>query len=125
MSKNPGVYFEIPVTDMQRAQAFYAAVFGYDFVLERIHGNDMAFLPFAPAAKGITGALAKGEIYKPSHHGTLIYLRVADINATINLAMKHGGKELFPRTAANEYGFVAEIEDSEGNRIGLSEEKKG
>ncbi len=120
-NKNPGIYFEIAVTDMQRAKAFYEAVFGYDFVSENIHGNEMAFLPFEQNAKGITGALAKGETYKPSHDGSLIYLRVDDINRVIALAIKHGGKELFPRTKANEYGFVAEIEDSEGNRIGLSE----
>ncbi|MCE2993683.1 MAG: VOC family protein [Alphaproteobacteria bacterium] len=122
--KNPGIYFEIPVTDMQRAKAFYEAVFEYDFVLENIHGNEMAFLPFKEEATGITGALTKGETYKPSHDGSLIYLSVDDINKIISLTIKHGGKKLFPRTQANEYGFVAEIEDSEGNRIGLSESRK-
>jgi predicted enzyme related to lactoylglutathione lyase len=39
-------------------------------------------------------------------------------------ALAHGGKELFPRTQANEYGFVAEIKDSEGNRIDLSQSEK-
>ncbi len=120
-NKNPAIYFEIPVTDMPRAKAFYEAVFGYDFVSENIHKNEMAFLPFNEDAKGITGALAKGDTYKPSKNGSLIYLSVDDIDKIIALAMKHGGKELFPRTQANEYGFVAEIEDSEGNRIGLSE----
>ena len=43
------------------------------------------------------------------------------IEETINRAIKNGGKELFPHTKASEYGYVAEIEDSEGNRIGLSE----
>jgi uncharacterized protein len=119
--KNPGIYFEIPVTNMQRAKMFYAAVFGYDFVSENIHGNEMVFLPFEKDATGITGALAKGESYKPSKNGSLIYLHVDDIRNTIALALAQGGKELFPRTQASEYGFVAEIEDLEGNRIGLSE----
>ena len=118
------MYFEIPVTDMQRAMAFYEAVFGYDFVLENIHGNEIAFLPFEKKEKGITGALAKGKTYKPSHDGSLIYLHVDNINKIIAFAIKHGGRNLFPRTQASEYGFVAEIEDSEGNRIGLSELKK-
>jgi predicted enzyme related to lactoylglutathione lyase len=120
-NKNPAVYFEIPVNDMPRAKVFYEAVFGYDFVSENIHGNEMAFLPFHEEAKGIAGALAKGETYKPSKNGSLIYLQVKDIHKTLALAKAHGGKELFPRTQASEYGFVAEIEDSEGNRIGLSE----
>jgi predicted enzyme related to lactoylglutathione lyase len=121
INKNPGIYFEIPVTNMPRAQAFYEAVFGYDFVSGNIHGNEMAFLPFEAGETGITGALAKGKTYKPSHDGSLIYLHVDDINKTIALTVNHGGKILFPRSQANEYGFVAEIEDSEGNRIGLSE----
>ena len=116
-NKNPAIYFEIPVKDMQRAKAFYEAVFAYDFVSDNIHGNEMAFLPFEEAAKGISGALAKGKSYKPSHDGSLIYLNVDDISKVIALAIKHGGKKLFPLKQANEYGFVAEIEDSEGNRI--------
>lgn len=118
---NPGVYFEIPVTDMKRATAFYTAVFGYDFTFETIHGNDMAFLPFHAKQQGVSGALAKGNVYKPTRDGVFIYLHTPDIHQTIKRAVAQGGKELFPRTAAGEYGFVAEIEDSEGNRIGLSE----
>jgi predicted enzyme related to lactoylglutathione lyase len=118
---NPALYFEIPVNDMQRATSFYKAVFGFDFVYENIHDNEMAMLPFHQDALGITGALAKGSVYQPSKSGVIIYLASNDINATIDRALKHGGKQLFPRTQANEYGFVGEIEDSEGNRIGLSE----
>ncbi len=118
---NPAVYFEIPVQDMQRATAFYAAVFGFDFVYEVIHDNEMAMLPFYKDSSGITGALAKGEIYRPSKSGVVIYLASTDIQATIDSAIAHGGKILFPRTKAGLDIFVAEIEDSEGNRIGLSE----
>ena len=77
--------------------------------------------PFNQESSGITGALAKGETYNPSKNGVLIYLATENIEETINRAIKNGGKELFPRTKASEYGYVAEIEDSEGNRIGLSE----
>jgi predicted enzyme related to lactoylglutathione lyase len=33
-----------------------------------------------------------------------------------------GGRILYPKTHAGEAGFIAEIEDSEGNRMGLSAE---
>lgn len=118
---NPAVYFEIPVHDIKRATKFYESVFGFDFVYENIHGNEMALLPFNQTSTGITGALAKGDIYVPSKSGVLIYLAVADIGRTIDRAVTNGGKVLLPRTQANDYGFVAEIEDSEGNRVGLSE----
>jgi predicted enzyme related to lactoylglutathione lyase len=106
---------------MQRAATFYAAVFGFDFTYESIHGNELAFLPYNPEQPGISGALAKGEIYKPSLAGVLIYLHTPSIEATLKHALAHGGKQLFARTAAGDYGFVGEIEDSEGNRIGLFE----
>ncbi|XVJ71462.1 MAG: VOC family protein [Rhizobacter sp.] len=118
---NPALYFEIPVTDMTRAIAFYEKVFGFDFQLEEIHGNQMAQMPFDLDGSGISGALAKGEIYKPSLHGTLIYLRSENIDETLGRAQLAGAKVLFPKTKAGEYSYVAEIEDSEGNRIGLME----
>jgi predicted enzyme related to lactoylglutathione lyase len=121
LKRNPAVYFEIPVADMIRATKFYSEVFGFDFVYENIHQNEIAFLPFDHNISGISGALAKGEIYKPTRNGVVIYFATYDIQKTIDKAARNGGKELFPRTKANDYGYVAEIEDSEGNRIGLSE----
>jgi predicted enzyme related to lactoylglutathione lyase len=118
---NPASYFEIPVTDMKRAIVFYEKVFGFDFELGEMHDNQMALMPFALDASGISGALAKGQIYKPSHHGTLIYLRTENMDKTLDRAQLAGAKVLFPKTKAGEYSLVAEIEDSEGNRIGLME----
>lgn len=62
---NPVVYFEIPVTDMGRAIKFYKAVFHFDFDKKNIDNNEMALFPFVDENSGISGALAKGEIYKP------------------------------------------------------------
>lgn len=117
---NPAIYFEIPVTDLARAKQFYAAVFGYDFTEGEIHGNRMAFFPLEEGRRGITGALAQGEIYRPTTQGVLIYLGVADLAATLERAEQAGAKVLFPATDSG-YGLVAEIQDSEGNRIGLSQ----
>jgi uncharacterized protein len=122
--KNPAVYFEIPVTDMQRAKQFYTSVFGFDFTEEIIDANQMALFPFAENATGITGALAKGEIYKPSKTGTLIYFYTADIESTLKAAVKSGGKILYPKTSNGDYGYVAEFEDTEGNRIALNQRNR-
>jgi len=118
-SFNPGVYFEIPITDMERAVQFYTSVFGFEFERETIHDNEMALFPLDENAPGISGALAKGEIYKPTKEGTLIYLKSKDIDKTLDQAIHNGGAVLFPKTSNGEWGFVAELEDSEGNRIGL------
>lgn len=118
---NPVVYFEIPVSDMNRAINFYSSVFGFDFTKDNIHGNEMAFFPLNPSLQGITGGLAKGEIYKPTKEGVLIYFFTQDIDQTLAKVLELGGSVLFPKTRAGEYGFVAEFQDSEGNRIGLSQ----
>ena len=119
--KNIGSYFEIPVANLERAMNFYSSVFECEFSREDIHGNEMALFPFNGKNSGITGALAKGNTYKPSIEGTLIYLSTDSIEKVLKKVALHGGEVLFPRTAAGEYGFVAEFKDLEGNRIALFE----
>ena len=121
--QNIGSYFEIPVTNLDRAIKFYSTVFGCDFSKEEIHGNQMALFPFNGKNSGITGALAKGEIYKPSTSGTLIYFSTNDIETTLEKVKSHGGEILFPKASAGKYGYVAEFKDIEGNRVALFENK--
>jgi uncharacterized protein len=117
--QNIGTYFEIPVDDLDRAMKFYSWVFECDFVKDNIHGNEMAFFPFNDKGQGITGALAKGEIYKPSISGTLIYLSTRDLEKTIRKVTEVGGDILFPKSEVSGYGWVAEFKDCEGNRVAL------
>ena len=119
MSMNPVVYFEIPVMDMERAIAFYSAVFDFTFEKNIIDHNEMAFFPFEDGARGITGALAKGEIYVPTMQGVLVYFGTDDIDAILQKAVEAGGEILYPKTSNGELGQVAEFKDSEGNRIAL------
>lgn len=116
---NPVIYFEIPVTDMERAIGFYKAVFGYDFIRDNIDHYEMALFPFHDQESGISGALAKGDIYRPTKEGAVIYFRTEDIDRTLESAVANGGQVLYPKTSNGELGFVAEFEDSEGNRIAL------
>lgn len=122
--KNPEVYFEIPVTNMQRAIQFYTAVFNFSFEKQVIDNYEMALFPFHDKSSGITGALAKGEVYKPTIIGVIIYFSTTNIDATLNLATANGGKILYPKTSNGDFGFVAEFEDSEGNRIALHQTLK-
>lgn len=117
-SFNPVVYFEIPVTDIDRAIKFYKSVFQFDFQKEVIDHNEMALFPFTDGQTGISGALAKGEIYKPTKNGVIIYFKTLNIDNTLKLATENGGQILYPKTD-NGLGFVAEFEDTEGNRIAL------
>jgi predicted enzyme related to lactoylglutathione lyase len=83
----------------------------------------MALFPFANENTGISGALAKGEIYKPTKDGVVIYFKTENIDVTLKLATSNGGQILYPKTD-NGIGLVAEFEDTEGNRIALYQSKE-
>jgi predicted enzyme related to lactoylglutathione lyase len=117
---NPVVHFEIPVTDIDRAVRFYEAVFETHLTRQDVDGYTMAFFPRADGKPGASGALAKGDVYVPSKSGAILYFDVPQIDPVLTRAQTAGGKVLYPKKDIGEAGFVAEIEDSEGNRIALS-----
>jgi uncharacterized protein len=119
---NPVVYFEIPVINMDRAVAFYAAVFALTFApTARIDGNDMTRFPFYDQAAGIGGALVCGDSYQPSSTaaGILVYFNTNDMDETLRRVLEQGGTIFYPKTSIGEHGWVAEFIDCEGNRLGL------
>lgn len=117
---NPVFHFEIPVTDMDRAMGFYEAVFGFELRRQEIDGYEMAFMPRADGAPGASGALAKGDVYVPSKTGPIIYFEVPDIDPVLERAVSKGATVLYPKKHIGDAGYVAEFQDSEGNRIALS-----
>jgi predicted enzyme related to lactoylglutathione lyase len=116
MATNIGAYFEIPVIDLDRAINFYQSLLGIELERGSIHGYEMAFFPFEKNGAGISGALCKGDVYKPSIDGSFIYLFTSDIDGVLSKAVELGSEILFEKTDAGNC-FVAEIKDSEGNRI--------
>jgi predicted enzyme related to lactoylglutathione lyase len=53
----------------------------------------------------------------------LIYFKTENIDETLKLATANSGQILYPKTD-NGIGYVAEFEDSEGNRIALFQSKE-
>ncbi|HFK5560489.1 VOC family protein [Elizabethkingia anophelis] len=124
MSKtNPVIYFEIPVNDLQRAVKFYSAIFNFIFEKEIMDGYEMAFFPFEETKSGVTGALVKGDVYKPTKNGVILYFKTDSIENILKKVLEYGGSILYPKTLNEKFGFaVAEFEDSEGNRIALHQD---
>jgi predicted enzyme related to lactoylglutathione lyase len=119
MKTNPVNWFEIPVTDMDRAKKFYEAVF--DAKLSPvIKGSTKMFeFPTAIDHYGAAGMLVEYEHHKPCMDGVLIYFHVADIDETLHKVNANSGKTLQPKTAIGAFGCVAHFQDCEGNRLAL------
>jgi predicted enzyme related to lactoylglutathione lyase len=89
-----------------------------------VDGYRMAFFESSDESFGASGALVVGDVYVPSHQGCFLYFGVERIDETVARALEHGGSVLYPKKSNGELGYVAEIQDSEGNRIALHEDKK-
>ena len=124
MNSNFVVHFEIPVTNMNRAVDFYTKVFNTTLTLEEIDGYHMALFPRSGDLFGASGALVVGDVYHPSIEGCFIYFAVESIDEIFARALSEGKSVLYPKTSLEEHGYVGEIQDSEGNRIGLREPAK-
>lgn len=114
-------WFEIPVSDMQRAVTFYEHVFECRLhLMELGNGLTMATFPFIADQRG--GALCfHPDYYFPGDRGPLIYLdanpRITDVVSRVEAA---GGKVHVPvRKISDQHGSMAVFIDPEGNRIAL------
>lgn len=119
MNSNFVVHFEIPVLDLDRAMDFYSRVFETTLSREEIDGYQMAMFPVEDDGFGASGALVKGDVYIPSIEGCFLYFGVTNIDETIERAIASGGSVMYPKKSNGELGWVAEIGDTEGNRIAL------
>jgi len=110
-------WFEIPVSDINRAARFYSTILAADMAVEEVMGKRRAFLPFKD---GVGGSLTQGEGYVPSRDGALLYLNGGDdLDVVLRRVETAGGRVIKQKIAIGEYGFVALFCDTEGNRVGL------
>lgn len=116
-------WFEIPVTDIERAVAFYSTVLDVEIPIMDMEAQMGSMLGAFPDKGGVGGMLVQNSQhgYTPSQTGTLVYLALGDVDLNIALDKVEGagGKVLMPKMAMGEYGFSAWIEDTEENKVGL------
>lgn len=123
MQQNAIGWFDIFVSDMERAEAFYRAVLQRE--LETISDpTDTSVIMKAfvteMANYGAGGALVKREGATPSPGGTLVYFGVEDCAIEEARVEAAGGKVVNPKMSIGKYGFVSLCRDTEGNLFGLS-----
>lgn len=107
-------HVRIAVRDLRRAAAFYRALFGWAIV-----GEGPGELRFR-APGGMRGAFwADGE---PSTAGPELYVRVEGLDAAVKRAVALGGARLARPGPGPAGGRMAQVLDTEGNRVCLWEE---
>lgn len=115
-------WFEIPVSDMPRAQAFYEAVLQTTLHRENFGGPNMDMVVFKEDGVRAKGALMAGN---PSvmvgAPGTLVYLHAGvSLDATLRRVVAAGGQVAMAKVALPDgVGFMAHMLDVDGNRVGL------
>ncbi len=119
-------WFELYCSDLSRAQAFYEGVFQKK--LEKLPTDgippegpsiEMLAFPMQEGMQGAPGALCKMEGVEPGVGGTLVYFSCVDCAEEQGRVEASGGHVLKPKFPIGHYGFIAIVQDSEGNCIGL------
>jgi len=108
---NSITYIQLPADEVERAAAFYAAVFGWT-----IRRND-EHVSFEDAGGHVSGAWEPGR--EPSRTpGILPYVYVDDVDTAVASILAHGGDIV--RQPHAEGGLrVATFRDPEGNVLGI------
>lgn len=115
--KNPIGWFEITVTDFDKAKNFYTELFGWEFRLSQ--GSKSLYWNIFTGDK-IGGGLLKKS--KPEHNGQsiMIYVEVDDIDSVLNKAVTLGGSIEKPKSLISETaGYFGLLQDLDKNIIGL------
>ncbi|MEM0947601.1 MAG: VOC family protein [Pseudomonadota bacterium] len=111
------VWTEIPVTDMERAVAFYDAVFGWQMKIDETGPNPMA--TFANSTAGVGGHLYPGV--PASAAGPTVHIAVPDrLEAAMDRCRNSGGI-LHGSIIPIPFGRFVYATDPDGNSIGLFE----
>jgi predicted enzyme related to lactoylglutathione lyase len=118
------VWFELPVTDLPRAVSFYEAIFSTQLKTDaRFPG--LAIFP-RPVDDAVTGALIEitagsNLTGKASTDGAIVYLNCdGQLDMVLKRAQSLGGKVLEEvAQLPGSMGFIAQIRDLDGNRVGL------
>lgn len=116
-------WFEIPTSDIERSQKFYETIFDISMITMDNPQIKMRIFPVDDMIKSTSGAIVYNEeFYKPSlQDGCLIYLNAnPDVQQVLDRVESAGGKIMMGKTQiSEEFGFMAIIFDTEGNRVGL------
>ncbi len=113
-------WFEIPVSDFERAKKFYSAIYNYEMPIMEMGNVTMGSFPYNEAT-GVGGAICYGEGYEPSGKGAKVYLNGGkDLAEVLQRVEGAGGQVIMGKTKiSDEIGYFAIFSDTEGNQLSL------
>lgn len=127
IAKNPVVWFEIYVNDLERAKKFYEHVLSISLIelpMPEDGNGSMQMLAFLMEGEvvGASGALVKMEGYAAGGNSTIVYFGSDDCSLEEHKIQNTGGKVFQSKQSIGEYGFMVLATDTEGNMFGLHSE---
>lgn len=110
---NPMVHFDLMVNDLEKAKAFYSAVFEWTIDEATMPGYPMIDTGSEPGG----GMMARPEQVPACALNT--YFGVDDIEATLARAIAAGASVIAPKTPLPGIGYWAMFLDPDGIPVGL------
>ncbi len=110
-------FFEVVSSDAPRAQRFYGELFGWSVTPDPELGG-YALVDTGAGQDGVPGGI--GPSQTSGDTGVKIYVRVPDLQASLDRAAELGGTPLLPPTdLPGGFGRIAVLADPDGNPVGL------
>ena len=123
MKHNAIGWFDIYVSDMDRATNFYQEVFKQTLEVMQDPTDSKVQMKSFPTDMGVYGAggaLVQSEGSQPGVGGTTVYFGVTDCAVEELRVVAAGGQVIRPKMSIGEFGWIALCMDTEGNMFGLS-----
>ncbi len=111
-------WFEIPVSDFDRAKAFYEQIFAIEMEINDLGELKMGVFPH----QTVGGAICyHPQFYHPGQQGPLLYLDANPDLAIVEARIETAGGQVVisKRQISPEHGFMCVFMDTEGNRLAL------
>ncbi|NEN24961.1 VOC family protein [Cryomorpha ignava] len=123
-AKNPIVWFEIYVDNMNRAQKFYETVFDVklsELPMPDTLDSDMKMMAFPSDmdGPGASGVLVKMAGFESGKNSVLVYFHSEDCSIEEKRIEKAGGAIQQGKQSLGEFGFMVLATDTEGNMFGI------
>lgn len=118
-NSNPVGWFDISVSNLNRAKKFYETVFSIQLFDAPSEWGKQSFFPFNNESENISGALVEKVDFSASTNNTVVYFETEDCSTEEKRIEQAGGKVVQPKMNIGEFGFISIFIDSEGNTVGL------